>query len=68
MAKSMTTPKYIKSLESDVNICRQQLANVSIALRFLKELGVSKHAEKYIGDILKLSEKALTETDKEKYN
>ena len=67
MAKSISLPKQVESLKSDVGLLTQQLANTSIALKFLKDIGVSEHAEKYIDDILELSEKTLAQTDKSKY-
>ncbi|WP_172380783.1 hypothetical protein [Vibrio sp. Vb339] len=67
MAKSISLPKQVESLKSDVGLLAQQLANTSIALKFLKDIGVSEHVEKYIDDILELSEKTLAQTDKSKY-
>lgn len=67
MAKGMSLPKQVESLKSDVGLLTQQLANNKIALKFIKEMGVSEHISKYIDDILELSEKALAQTDKSKY-
>lgn len=64
----MNNPKLIATLKSDVSLLRQQLANSSIALKFLSETGVSESAKEYIRDILKLSEQAIAATEKEKYS
>lgn len=66
VAKGISLPKQVESLKSDVGLLTQQLANASIALKFLKDIGVSEPAEKYIDDILELSEKTLAQTDKSK--
>ncbi|AUR90161.1 coil containing protein [Vibrio phage 1.138.O._10N.261.48.A1] len=64
--KGVTKPKQIERLESDVRLLSQQLANTTIALVFLKEMGVKAHAEKYIDEILKLSEEALANAKRNK--
>lgn len=64
----MNNPKLIATLKSDVSLLRQQLANSSIALKFLSDTGVSESAKEYIRDILKLSEQVIAATEKEKYS